>query len=215
MTNLTKAIAVLGVVAGLGVAALPLSSYAVTVHDGPVPDGVTPAEGESYDGTKDGKVETNVGVTLKIEDELTITSDKDTTTKVNLSGDGHTGTVTLKIVTNNQKGYNLGIKGSAATNTTSLTNATGDQITATTGTFESPAALSTTASEWGYRIDSFAANAYAGVGTDNQVIKTTAAPTGADGDETVVTFGASIKDGQPAGTYDGQVTFTATNNPNN
>ncbi len=212
MTNLTKAIAVLGVVAGLGVAALPLSSYAVTVIDGEAPaEGAV--EGATYDGTKDGKVETGVGVMLKVEDELTIEADKSTTDKVDLSADGHTGNVTLTVVTNNQKGYNLTIKGSGA-NPLTLKSENDDEITAGTGTFAAPAALSTTVSEWGYRLASFEADKYAGVTTNDVEIKSTTTPTGNSGDETVVTFGASIKDGQPAGTYNGEVTFTATNNAN-
>lgn len=190
MSKTTNALIALGVVAGLGAAALPLSSYAVD-----------PATSE-------------VGVTLTIEDELTIEADKNTTDKVDLSGTGHTGDVTLTVVSNNQKGYNLGIMGSAETNQTSLTSENGDEIVAGSGTFAAPAALSTTTSEWGYRLASFTEGLYAGVTTNNDVIKTTAAPTGEAGDETVVTFGASIKDGQPAGTYDGEVTFTATNNAN-
>lgn len=193
MSKTTSALVALGVVAGLGAAALPLSSYAVD----PATD--------------------KVGVTLKIDDELTIEADKSTTDKVDLSGTGHTGDVTLTVVSNNQKGYNLGIMGSATTNPTSLTSENDDEIVAGSGTFAAPAALSTTTSEWGYRLASVAAfteGLYAGVTTNNDVIKTTAAPTGEAGDETVVTFGASIKDGQPAGTYAGEVTFTATNNAN-
>lgn len=190
MSKTTNALIALGVVAGLGAAALPLSSYAAD----PATD--------------------KVGVTLTIEDELTIEADKSTTDKVDLSGTGHTGAVTLTVVTNNQKGYNLGIMGSAATNPTSLTSDLGDQITAVAGTLASPAALSATTSEWGYRLADTEADKYAGVTGDNAVIKTTDAPTGTSGDETVVTFGASIKDGQPAGTYNGEVTFTATNNAN-
>lgn len=194
MSKTTSALVALGVVAGLGAAALPLSSYAVD----PATD--------------------KVGVTLTIEDELTIEADKSTTDKVDLSGTGHTGDVTLTVVSNNQKGYNLGIMGSAETNPTSLTSENGDEIVAGSGTFAAPAALSTTTSEWGYRIaamtEKFTDGLYAGVTTNNDVIKTTETPTGEAGDETVVTFGASIKDGQPAGTYDGEVTFTATNNAN-
>jgi len=184
MSKTTNALIALGVVAGLGAAVLPLSSYAAD----PATD--------------------KVGVTLTIEDELTIEADKSTTDKVDLSGTGHTGAVTLTVVTNNQKGYNLGIMGSAATNPTSLTIDLGDQ------TLSSPAALITATSEWGYRLAGTEANKYAGVTGDNAVIKTTDAPTGTSGDETIVTFGASIKDGQPAGTYNGEVTFTATNNAN-
>lgn len=200
MSNLSKTIAILGVVAGLGVAALPLSSYAAD------------------------PVSKDVGVTLKIDDKLTIEADKDTTdNKVDLTGEGHTGAVNVTVVTNNQTGYNLNLKGSATTNPTSLTSQNGDQIEATTGTFAAPAALSTSKSEWGYSVANtnanntteltqFADGVYAGVSAAGQEIVNVSKPTGENGDKTTVTFAASIADGQPAGTYDGQVTFTATNN---
>lgn len=191
MSKTTGVLVALGIVGGLGVAALPLSSYA--------------------DGTPKS---TPVGVTMTIEDELSISADKSTTDKVDLSADGHTGTATITVVTNNTKGYNLGIKGSAGTNPTHLTSTTNanDKIAASTGTVAAPAALSTSTSEWGYRLATWDADKFAGVGGDNAVIKTTGAATTSTGDKTVVTFGASIADGQPAGTYEGQVTFTATNN---
>lgn len=200
MSKTTNALIALGVVAGLGAAALPLSSYAVD----PV--------------TKD------VGVTLKIEDTLEIEADKDNAdNKVDLTGDGHSGAVNVTVKTNNQTGYNLNLKGSAGTNATSLTSENGDQIAAAAGTFDTPAALSTTTSEWGYSVANtnanlqtgltqFTGSVYAGVSAAGQEIVNINKPTGDAGDKTTVTFAASIADGQPAGTYDGQVTFTATNN---
>ena len=200
MSKTTNALLALGVVAGLGAAALPLSSYAVD----PV--------------TKD------VGVTLKIEDTLEIEADKDNAdNKVDLTGDGHSGAVNVTVKTNNQTGYNLNLKGSAGTNATSLTSENGDQIAAAAGTFDTPAALSTTTSEWGYSVANtnanlhtgltqFTGSVYAGVSAAGQEIVNINKPTGDAGDKTTVTFAASIADGQPAGTYDGQVTFTATNN---
>lgn len=200
MSKTTNALLALGVVAGLGAAALPLSSYAVD----PV--------------TKD------VGVTLKIEDTLEIEADKDNAdNKVDLTGDGHSGAVNVTVKTNNQTGYNLNLKGSAGTNATSLTSENGDQIAAAAGTFDTPAALSMTTSEWGYSVANtnanlqtgltqFTGSVYAGVSAAGQEIVNINKPTGDAGDKTTVTFAASIADGQPAGTYDGQVTFTATNN---
>ncbi len=186
MSKTTSALIALGVVAGLGAAALPLSTYA--------------------DGTPKSE---QVGVTLTIEDELTLEADKSTTDKVNLS-EGNDN-ITLTVVTNNKSGYNLAIKGSGD-NPTTLKSENGDEIAAAAGTFAAPLALSTTDSEWGYRLADFATDAFAGVTTQDVQIKNTTAPTGKDGEDTVVTFGASIKDGQPAGTYNGEVTFTATNN---
>lgn len=190
MSKTTNALIALGVVAGLGAAALPLSTYA---------DG-TPKTSE-------------VGVTLTIEDELTISADKNTTDKVDLSnGDD---SVVLTVITNNQKGYDLTIKGSAETNPTSLTSATGSPIVAGTGTPTTPALLdNSTDSQWGYRLADWEANMYAGVTPADVSIKKTEKATQSTGDTTTVTFGVSLKDGQEAGIYDGEVTFTATNNAN-
>lgn len=223
MTNLTKAIAVLGVVAGLGVAALPLSSYAadntVTWGEG--------TEGTNY-GTDGAQkwVKTDVGVMLKIDDQLTISADKDTTEAnlVDLSGEGHTGAVNITVVTNNQSGYNLNLKGMTAEGTANaLVSENKDEIDAAAGTFTAPSALSTSKSEWGYSVANtnenlkttltqFTDGVYAGVSAGGQEIVNVDKPTGTDGDKTTITFAASVADGQPAGTYKGQVTFTATNN---
>lgn len=220
MTNLTKAIAVLGVVAGLGVAALPLSSYAAntTVTWG------TGTENTDYgtDGSGNKWVKTDVGVTLTIEDALSIEADKDNTTnKIALDETNKTGAVNLTIVTNNKSGYNLHLAGTTDGDATSLVGKnTGEKIVAGGGTFASPAAFNTSAgSQWGYRVANAnatltqfdTADVYAAVTADQEIIKTTA-PTGADGDVTTVTFGYGLKDGQAADTYEGKVTFTATNN---
>lgn len=215
MSKLTQSIAILGVVAGLGVAALPLSTYAA-----PVIDGTQPTEGAvsgaTYDGTKDGKVSTDTNIKLVIDDVLSIDTDK---TEVDLTAAPHTGTVKVTVVTNNSTGYDLAIKGSAATNPTSLTNtaASADQIVKGDGTFTDPAALSTTVSQWGYSVAGVAAftdGLYAGVTGTDQIIHSETSATAEAGVATGVTFAASLKDGQAAGTYNGKVTFTATNKAN-
>lgn len=227
MTNLTKAIAVLGVVAGLGVAALPLSSYAVTVIDGEAPESGA-VEGATYDGVKDGTVKTDVGVKLVVEDALTISADKDTTDNMVDITNG-AAAVKVTVVTNNQTGYNLNLKGTTTNGTaTALINENKVEIAAMSAPFTAPVALSTTASEWGYSVANTNANlsddakaaiakftegVYAGVdGTSGAQIVDVTKPTGEDGDTTTVTFAAKVADDQPAGTYKGQVTFTATNN---
>ena len=196
MSKTTNALIALGVVAGLGAAALPLSSYAA-------------------DDTPKA-----VGVTLTIDDELTIEADN----KVDLSADEHTGAVKVTVVSNNTKGYNLALKGSAATNPTSLTSGE-DQIVATKGTFAAPAAFGTDASEWGYSVANsnvnnttdltkFTGTVYAGVPATDQIIVNANKPTVSAGDITTITFAANLVDCQAAGTYEGEVTFTASNNPN-
>lgn len=226
MTNLTKAIAVLGVVAGLGVAALPLSSYAVTVIDGEAPESGA-VEGATYDGVKD-TVKTDVGVKLVVEDALTISADKDTTDNNMVDITNGAAAVKVTVVTNNQTGYNLNLKGTTNGTATALINENKVEIAAMSAPFTAPVALSATASEWGYSVANTNANlsddakaaiakftegVYAGVdGTSGAQIVDVTKPTGEDGDTTTVTFAAKVADDQPAGTYKGQVTFTATNN---
>jgi len=223
MTNLTKAIAVLGVVAGLGVAALPLSSYAETVTW--VESGETGYDANKMGTDSDGNkyVKTDVGVTLKIEDALSIEADKDNTdgNKVTLDETNKTGAVNIIIKTNNKAGYNLHLAGTTDGDATSLVGAnTGEKIVAGGGTFAAPAVFDVTSnSQWGYRVahnDTLltqfdAENKYVAVSADQEIIKTTN-PTGSAGDKTTVTFGYELKDGQAADTYNGKVTFTATNN---
>ncbi len=215
MSKLTQSIAILGVVAGLGVAALPLSTYAAPVIDGPAPtEGAV--SGATYDGTKDGKVTSDTNVKLIIEDLLSIDTDK---TEVDLSAAPHTGAVKVTVVTNNSTGYDLAIKGTGTPNATSLTNTkpSADQIIKGDGTFTAPAALSTTVSQWGYSVAgeaAFTEGLYAGVTGTDQIIHSESAATTDAGVATDVTFAASLKNGQAAGTYNGKVTFTATNKAN-
>lgn len=223
MSKMSKTIAILGVVAGLGVAALPLSTYAAPIIDGTAPD-----------TTKDGIVSGDTAVKLTISDELSMELSKDTTegNEVDLADGSAPVPMTVKVITNGSKGYNLNLKGSATTNPTSLTNDDGDQILSAAAKFAAPAPLSNaTNSEWGYNVANTNANLstesaaaiakfktgetlnYAGViaGDGDEIVNATK-PTGSAGDTTTVTFAAVIKDGQAAGTYNGKVTFTASNN---
>lgn len=223
MTYTTKAIAALGIVAGLGIAALPLNASAAKVIDGTAPEGAENAS--EYDGNKDDKVTTDTKLKLEIKDVLSIETDNKED-QVELTSTDGTGTdysstpLGVTVTTKNSKGYNLSIKASGTNSTiTSLMSGT-DQIVAGSGTFDiaqaaagQGAALSNaTNSEWGYRIDSLDAGNYVGITDNDVVIATQETPTTSTGVKTNVTFGAKIKDGQAAGTYTGQVTFTATNN---
>lgn len=221
MTNTTKAIAALSIVAGLGVAALPLNAQAAKVIDGTAPD--TGAEADAtYDGTLDGKVTTDTKLKLVISDVLSIETDntEDEVELTSTDGTDYASTpLGVTVTTKNSKGYDLSIKASGTNATvTSLMSGT-DQIVAGTGTFDisqavagQGAALSNaTNSEWGYRINSLDAGNYVGITANDVVIATQGTPTVNSGVKTEVTFGAKIKDGQAAGTYTGQVTFTATN----
>lgn len=218
MSNISKTIAVLGVVAGLGVAALPLSSYAAPVKWD------TEASTDGSYGTTDGNnwVKKDTDIKLTIEDVLSIDTDATEVELASTDGTEYTNATPLNVtvISKNSKGYNLTIAGTAATNPTSLTNTvtSSDQITAGAGTFTAPAALSNaTTSEWGYSIvgnTAFDGGLYAGVKPGGETIKTSTASTVNAGEKTQINFAAKIKDGQASGTYKGKVTFTATNNPN-
>lgn len=219
MSNISKTIAVLGVVAGLGVAALPLSTYAA-----PTVWSQTGGSDTTYGSDEDGNhfVKKDTDIKLTIEDVLSIDTGATEVELTSTDGTEYTNAAPLNVtvVSKNSKGYNLTIAGTADTNPTSLTNTvtSSDQITAGAGTFTAPAALSNaTTSEWGYSIvgnTTFDGGLYAGVKPGGETIKTSTASTVNAGEKTQINFAAKIKDGQASGTYKGKVTFTATNNPN-
>ncbi len=231
MSKTTRALVILGVVAGLGVAALPLSSYAAPVTITHGDESLTEDTDYGTTGGNNKWVKDDATIQLVIEDELSITldsSDETNPTLVTLTGDitnGFKTTNPLKVtvVSNNSNGYNLNLKGSTAGTATSLINATGEEIVKADGTFAAPAALDATSnSVWGYAIadnNAFDGDKYAGVTAEGETIKqvlktdTAALATLSDtGDITNINFAAAIKRGQAAGTYTGQVTLTATNN---
>lgn len=204
MSKLTQSIAILGVVAGLGVAALPLSTYAASSTDG------TPV-------TEDATVK------LTIAKKLSLTLD---TTEADLGDGSQTPAIEATVITNNTSGYNLKIAGSTATGSvkTVLTSGTAaDDIVALSGTATAPAALATEGgkSTWGYTVTGSDIAAgfsgegvgkYAGVTADGETIASKNVATAATGNVTTVTFGAALIDNQAAGTYTGKVTFTASDN---
>lgn len=219
MTNLTKAIAALGVVAGLGVAALPLTSYAETT---PVVWDKTAGSNDNGSwggaGTAAGPmwVAKPVGVQLVIEQGIQIAvtnedgSDNAPET-VDLAYDDSTkiyqgAPIQVNVVANNKQGYHLSIAGTHTVDghKSDLVNEAGTAIIA--GTLNDA-----TTSSWGYKAGE--STTWAKVTDADVVINSKATPTGAAGENTKVVFGAQISDTQEAGTYTGQVTFTATAGP--
>lgn len=205
MSNLSKTIAVLGVVAGLGVAALPLSSYAAQSTDG-------------------SAVSENATVKLAIAKKLSLTLG---TAEADLGDGSQTPAIAATVITNNSKGYDLKIKGSTTTGSVKTVLTSGvvkDDIVAATGSAATPAALAktTTNSVWGYTVTGDDAaegfkkatgdGKYAGVTVGGETIASKTAATAASGNLTTVTFAADLLDNQAAGTYTGQVTFTASDN---
>lgn len=184
----TKVIAGLGVVAGLAMATLPLTSYVSAASD-----------------------TENVTVNVDVASTITINS---ATTPVNIAftaaqlGTTRTGDCTVSVSTNNSAGYKLTLSMISSDANAGALKSPNSTIAKSANTFASPAAL--TAGTWGYRISSFTANMYAGVpaAAAAQQIKTTSAPASAD--STVVTFAARVANTQASGTYTNQVTFVAT-----
>lgn len=206
MSKTTSALVALGVVAGLSAAALPLSSYAATEIKG---------AGDPLTATG------TVDVELKIEETLSmyITEDDNDTdiSKVSLTStngaDYEADPIAIKVDAKNKNGYKLTMHGSY-TNAeitdavaTSLYNENGTEIA--TGDLES-----TTASQWGYKVQQGADGS--ALDTTWQLVKASDAAATIDslstaGSQTTqVTFGAHVLPSQEAGTYNGQVTFTAT-----
>lgn len=227
MTNLTKAIAVLGVVAGLGVAALPLSSYAETT---PVVWGETGEVDTDY-GTTDGNkwVKTTMGVQLEVTEGLQIwTSGDDGKSVIMTETDGQfkSNEQTVSVKSNNQYGYTLSIKGAtetaedASNATTDMVTIDGHKISAiatpyTEGASNTLALAADGSSVWGYSLDG---TNFFGVTTGDTTIKKTTEVVSDDAEKPgisaqKITFGAAVSADQEAGVYNGKVTFTATANP--
>lgn len=199
MSKTTKALAIMGVVAGLGVAALPMSSYAATDT-------------------------TNMGVKTTIEDYIAIettTDGSDDTDAKNVVVDGvinngevATGTGTFNVKTNNKSGYYVQI---------SATDVNMNNTNASLSTEKIPAGVPQQGtSAWGYKAsadgvsnvtikdDVYAGKDYAAVTGTPTTIATGAAETTNDGDDITMTFGISADAKLAAGTYKGTVTLTAT-----
>lgn len=194
MSKMSKAIAVLGVVAGLGVAALPLSSYATT-------------------GIEDTESLTTQAI---VGDSIAISVDKNTVTMgttVQAGQDPAEGSATVTIQTNNVAGYKLEIKD--ADTTTALKPTAG-------GTTDGIPAGVPTKNEnyWGFKASTSAAGVtlasgasdYRAVKPNPQSIasKTTASAT--DGDDITLTFGVTVSTSIAAGTYEDVVEIIATTN---
>lgn len=199
MSKMSKAIAVLGVVAGLGVAAMPLSSYAASNTD-----------------AKDATVQVTVGggISLTIVGPETVdqngTLDLDTRTldlgEAKLGGAIVDGAMGIKVATNDPAGYTL--KMTAAN--LAMTGPAGSipaGIPADNGT----------ASAWGFKIGTGAWTELTASGYDIYDTTNAGATTGGSGTNadpatqvTDVTFGVNAAATQPEGDYSTIVTFTAT-----
>lgn len=203
MSKMTTAIAALGVVAGLGVAAMPLATYADTTRDVPLK------------------------LTVEETIEISTSSDDDPFTKVSdvelsTANKGDNADYASKdfevfVKTNASNGYTISAK--STTTETALKTADGNEIPAN-------AALAAGTSAWAYKVtpgtqgDGATApgetnmSAWTAISATDAVIYTATQDKGGistanKGLGTGVTFGASISNSQAAGDYTGSVTFTA------
>lgn len=226
MSKTTKALAALGVVAGLGVAALPIGVGAAPVVDSDTASGDNSA-------TADGNVSDTVTVRTEIKPTLTleVTGANDaaigsgserhlvllgTNGELQNGGNG-SGTATVKVTTNHLGGYKVNMNGET-TGFNGQTNA--DQKFAPIA--DNTAVFPTTgASVFGYKTTKDAASAtnvtlandnWNGVKDAATLIATGANATTAAGDEFTITFQAHASESQAADVYDEVVTITATTN---
>lgn len=186
MSKMSKAIAVLGVVAGLGVAALPLSSYAASSQ------------------SKQAKIQVEVGgsISLEIDQATDDTNDWADNTldlgQVMVGGAVKEGTLTAKVTSNEKVGYKLTMY---ATNEGKMTGLLGNTIAN-----EAPAQGS---EGWGYKTETVTEWTKMPLAATPATINTANAGEAALDASTDVTFGVSVDAGTEEDTYTGTVIFTA------
>ena len=188
MSKITKTIATLGVVAGLGVAALPLASYAADTET-----------------SKDLTVNAQIGETLSVKLNKNSVTLKPTNGGAVVDTTQETGepaaaqTVVATVTTNNLHGYTLTL---ADTDTDyALINEDGEKIAAGT-----PAQNQ---SLWG--VDFNDAGTYTALGAGGFSRKGAVA-TANNGETTNIDFAVSASPSQASGTYTNAMTVTVTAN---
>ncbi len=204
MSKMSKAIAVLGVVAGLGVAALPLSSYAA------IGDTLT----GPYAGSQaEAEVQVKVGGAISIATKVGTEGTADATAKTIDLGDLMPGgkveadaskTLTVEVSSNDNKdaSYGLYINGkNGVTDMIGQTNPTNKIATGTT--------IANGTSAWGYKLD--AGTDYKAVPANaTKVVDTTALnDANSHKDSHTFAFGVSASTDQAPDTYTSTVVFTA------
>lgn len=195
MSKMSKAIAALGVVAGLGVAALPLSSYAVA--------------GKTATATTTAQAIVGDSIAITVADE-TVTMG----TTVMANQEAAEGSTNITVQTNNAAGYSVNIKDSD----TELALKTTDGSGTATGI---PAGIPQKGKNaWGFKVSSSAEGVtvdsdvqdYVKIKTSNTEIATKSTPSANAGDVITLTFGVTVDTTIAAGTYQDVVTLTASTN---
>lgn len=228
MSKTTKAIAILGVVAGLGVAALPFNAMAATTpligdNATPVTDQVTVKTTikdyisiELSAGDK-GTFDETAATDITSGDPATVTAHAHTLDLGELTNGGAIvdGNLLVNVKTNNAKGYRLGFA-AAGTSLTGKDDPTNNTIAAGVPTVNTSA--------WSFKVEKGGEDAAgydkmtidAAYGAYQAIIPTTttriarySAATDNSGMNTKVTFGVSASASQAADEYSQTVTFTA------
>ena len=222
MSKAKIAIATLGTVASLGVAALPLTSFAAETVSGNVllAVEVEPAIAMTIEGNNDGNssyAASATGVSTYTPSALSTNDDFDgydaaagtayDSSNLQLSSSyvallpnaTATATSTVTVYTNSTSGYTLAVKD--ADSTTALTNQSDATKTI-------PASATTTAGTAGWSIAGGTLAASAITAADQTVKQTNAATSG--GDATTMTYTIATDTDQATGVYTDTITYTAT-----
>ncbi len=196
MSKIAKSMAILGVVAGLGVAALPLSSYA--------------AEGSVRSG--------DVTVRVTVDSSLAVASSESDINlgTINSGTPVREGTTNVTVSGSSQLNWQLSIEDKDANNALTLTDADGAILSgAADGTQKiSAGAPAKGTSNWGFMggtVTSFEAVPVAGAGTvfATGTFGADASAENLGTDTTTVTFGVSAGPGLEDGVYKDTVVFIA------
>jgi hypothetical protein len=209
MTTKLKALLGVGLAAGIGVAIVPLASYA---------------------GTDTRPLDVRVSVA----EDITITETANTAEGLNIAGADQangavvTGNHTVTILTNNVAGYTLSMSANADTLSQGTTPAWGGTVgfDSVVGTFTAPGttgglqtatggtgtitagALTGPTGVWGWQMG--AMSGFAAVPTTPTVIaRNSGASAAAPGDAIIVTFSAKAGTTTPSGTYGATITYLA------
>lgn len=187
MSKMSKAIAALGVVAGLGVAALPLSSYAVS---------------DTANTTAQAIVGDSIAITVA---DATVTMNN-----VMANQDVNEASTNITVQTNNAAGYQLQIKDADS----ELALKTSDGTGTASGIAAGIPTKGTNA--WGFKasstssnVDASSSDAYRAIKTSNQILAEGSAASANEGDKITLTFGVTVDTTIAAGTYSDEVTLTA------
>ena len=208
----TKIIAVAGVVAGLGVAALPALTFATSTVAGEVELTAEVSEaiamtilGNGDSSTAGVDVYTPTGASTidghtvgNLYDPTDLETSSSTVSLLPNAEDTTTATSAVTVYTNAAGGYTLSVKD--ADSTTALTHTDG------TSTIPASATISAGTAAWGYKVGE---GNFAAITASDVQIATASAPT-SGGDTTNVVYGVSTASTQKTGTYSDTIIYTAT-----